>query len=243
MFGCKDIKDNLPEIHNTMHNKSMSTNSYLSCTNSNTIQNKISGNISTISAAEHTLKLMKASTLYATESPTLIKKCMILAGFDKKCDLQESGQLYTFCLGRALEYDFERLDLLKSCNSKGIKIKNELNSRPLLQTTMASKVSSSKVLVTNSKFEMIKKALGRYRFESCYFMVKCMIEAGFKSSETDIYHPTYQLCLENALLSELNRWRYLRSNFRRARRSKIASPSLEAENKNDEKKSSLTIAA
>ena len=150
------------------------------------------------------IKIVKAIKLYKKETPMLIRKCMLKAGFET-IDLAECGQLYSYCLGRALEYEFQRLELLK----QSLEVKQTNTSTELIDTTNCSKLDT------------IKKALVRYRFESCYTIVKCMLKAGFESSETDVYHPIYQACLEQALLTELNRWRYLRSTFRRAKRRKI----------------------
>ena len=149
------------------------------------------------------IKLVNAIKLYKKETPLLIRECLLQAGFET-AELAECSQLYSYCLGRALEYEFQRLDLLKVSD----KVSPTNLSADLIEATNCSKLV------------MIKKALIRYRFESCYTMVKCMLKAGFDSSETDVYHPIYQACLEQALLSELNRWRYLRSTFRRAKRRK-----------------------
>jgi len=154
----------------------------------------------------HELKVLKAIELYTNESPMLIKKCIHLAGFNKS-DLQECGSLYTHFFGMALEYDFERLELLK--NSKRNEMKSYLSSKSI--TTIDA----------NCELEKIRKALTRYKFESCLTMVKCMIKAGFQSSETDMHDSNYLLCFENAVQAETMRWRYLRSNFRKARKMMI----------------------
>lgn len=157
----------------------------------------------------HNNKLFKSIELYINESPLLIKKCMLLAGFDES-DLKENGSLYTHFLGMALEYEFYRLELLKS---------GSLNERIEMKSSLLSDSVININSTTNNNncisIEKMKKALTIYKFDSCLTMVKYMIEVGLNPSETEVHHPSYLLCLENALQYEHYRWRYHRSNFRK----------------------------
>ena len=160
----------------------------------------------------HAQQMLYAINLYTNESPILIKNCMLQAGFVNS-DTQESGLLYTFFLGTALDYDFERLKLLKR-PSRPDGNENEIESRsfsPNIDTNIG----------TSLKLEMVKKALNRYKYESCYTLVKCMLKAGLEPSKTYMCDPAYHICLQNVLECETIRWRHLRSSFRKARKNNV----------------------
>jgi len=157
----------------------------------------------------YTLKVLKAIELYTNEIPSIMKKCLIQEGFNKS-DIKECGSLYTHFLGMALEYDFERLENLK--NSSNI---IEMNS--LIFTKSINNINTA----NNCKLQKIRKALTRYKFESCLILVKCMMKVGFQSSEIEMSDSNYHLCFETAIQCETMRWRYLRSNFRQARKKMI----------------------
>jgi len=161
------------------------------------------------------INLVKALELYLNDSSEISKKCLLISGFATD-EIEESSQLYTFFLGKALEYDFQRLEILKSCRSKTEK------------SDLLNKISrTTSVVIGNTRLEMIRKALIQYRFESSYIMTKYLIKNDFNSSDTDLYHPTYQFFLENILNVEYHRWRYLRCNFRCARKLKSATTETE----------------
>ena len=154
----------------------------------------------------YALKVLKAIELYTNKSPSFMKKCLIQEGFNKS-DVKECGSLYTHFLGMALEYDFECLENLKNAS-------NVIETNSLIITKSINNINTA----NDCKLQKIRKALTRYKFESCLILVKCMIEAGFQSSEIELSDPHYQICLETAIQCETMRWRYLRSNFRHARR-------------------------
>ena len=149
-------------------------------------------------------KMLEASELHINESLILHKRCMSMVGFSDD-ETQECGELFTFFFGKALEYEIDRLEHIRHCIPKDF-----LAEEPCSILFMSDMNS-----VKKSKLEMMRKALMRYRYESYYTMVKCMIKAGFTSSDTEVFDPRYQDLLESVLKIELTLWKSLRSTFRR----------------------------
>lgn len=147
-------------------------------------------------------KMNAALNLYMREILVLIKRCMLLAGFENN-ETNESGQLYIYFMGRTLEYEFERLKIINKCKPESSK--SELDS--MLQVQKMNMKHSSRM-------EMMEKAMMRYRFESCYAVVKCMLHADFSDPDIEIYNPTYQLFLEKALHEEYICWKHLNSSMK-----------------------------
>ena len=148
--------------------------------------------------------MLTASELYISESLGLHKRCMSMVGFSEE-ETHECGELFTFFFGKAIEYETNRLEHIR------YSIPKESFSDEPSPILFMSDMNS----INESKLEMMRKALMRYRFESYYTMVKCMIKAGFKSSDTEVFDPVYQNLLESVLKIELMHWKSLRSTFRR----------------------------
>ena len=104
--------------------------------------------------------------LHARLSSKLIKRCMILSGFNKS-ESDECSQLYLYFMGMTLEYEIERLKILcrySDCNLMKVSDKLKALSKTQFMTNEC-----------NDTLEMIKKAMMRYRYESYFLLVKCML--------------------------------------------------------------------
>ena len=146
-------------------------------------------------------KIDQGLELYKRQSSALILNCMMLAGFEGS-EINEFSPLYIHFMEMALEYEFERLKVIKKYKEFGpkiasSKIKDFLNALNIRTTN-------------NCKFEKLSKAMIRYRYDSCFIMVKCMTKAGFSSSDTEIYDHTYQYFLNKAINIEYVRCKNLR---------------------------------
>ena len=162
-------------------------------------------NSTTICQASNKMRIHRALKLYARQSSKLIKRCMILAGFEDH-ETNEFGHLYMFFMGMSLEYEFERLKILKSHDKYNLEIASA-KLKYFSQTRITN-------IECSPKLEMMKRGMARYRFESCYIMVKCMIKSGFRSSDTEICSSRYKHFLRKALDYEHLRWKYLRFTSR-----------------------------
>ena len=105
-------------------------------------------------------------------------------------------------MGMILDYEFEKLQILQKY------IYDRETARNKLMSLLKRQVIKN--IIYNSKLQTLKKAMVRYRYESSFVTVKCMIRSGLGSSDTEIFHPTYCYFLRGALHFELTRWKYLR---------------------------------
>ena len=157
-------------------------------------------------------KTLLGLKLYARLSSKLIKRCMVLAGFNKD-ESNQSSQLYLYFMGMALDYELERLKMLCSYDNCNVRIVSE-----------KLKVFSKTQFATNEhnhKLEMMKKAMMRYRYDSCCLMVKCMIKVGFSPSATEIGNLRYRYFLRKAIHYEQVRWNYLKVSKKLGKKAKI----------------------